>query len=82
MLGVVGESGAGKSLTGTAIIGLIEKPGRLSGGEVWLKGERIDNIGHAGLRKIRGRRIGMIFQDPLTSLNPLFRVEIRLRRPS
>lgn len=74
VLGVVGESGAGKSLTGTAIIGLIEKPGRLSGGEVWLKGERIDNIGHAGLRKIRGRRIGMIFQDPLTSLNPLFRV--------
>lgn len=74
VLGVVGESGAGKSLTGTAIIGLIEKPGRLSGGEVWLKGERIDNLGHAGLRKIRGRRIGMIFQDPLTSLNPLFRV--------
>ncbi|MFY8115996.1 MAG: ABC transporter ATP-binding protein, partial [Rhabdaerophilum sp.] len=74
VLGVVGESGAGKSLTGTAIIGLIDKPGRLSGGEIWLKGQRIDNIGHDGLRKIRGRRIGMIFQDPLTSLNPLFRV--------
>jgi peptide/nickel transport system ATP-binding protein len=74
VLGVVGESGAGKSLTGTAIIGLIDRPGRLSGGEIWLKGQRIDNIGHDGLRKIRGRRIGMIFQDPLTSLNPLFRV--------
>jgi peptide/nickel transport system ATP-binding protein len=74
VLGVVGESGAGKSLTGTAIIGLIEKPGRLAGGEIWLKGQRIDNIGHEGLRTIRGRRIGMIFQDPLTSLNPLFRV--------
>lgn len=74
VLGVVGESGAGKSLTGTAIIGLVDKPGRISGGEIWLKGSRIDNLGHDGLRRIRGRRIGMIFQDPLTSLNPLFRV--------
>ncbi|MCA0402137.1 MAG: ABC transporter ATP-binding protein [Proteobacteria bacterium] len=74
VLGVVGESGAGKSLTGSAIIGLIEKPGRLSGGEVRLNGERIDNLSPEAMRKIRGRKIGMIFQDPLTSLNPLFRV--------
>jgi peptide/nickel transport system ATP-binding protein len=74
VLGVVGESGAGKSLTGTAIIGLIDAPGRISGGEIRLAGERIDNLPPDRMRKIRGRRIGMIFQDPLTSLNPLFRV--------
>jgi peptide/nickel transport system ATP-binding protein len=74
VLGVVGESGAGKSLTGSAIIGLIDKPGRITGGEVLLNGERIDNLPPAGLRKVRGRKIGMIFQDPLTSLNPLFRI--------
>lgn len=74
VLGVVGESGAGKSLTGAALIGLLEPPGRIAGGEVRLKGERIDNLPAEALRKIRGRRIGMVFQDPLTSLNPLFRI--------
>ena len=74
VLGVVGESGAGKSLTGAAIIGLLEPPGRIAGGEVRLKGERIDNLPAEALRRIRGRRIGMVFQDPLTSLNPLFRI--------
>jgi peptide/nickel transport system ATP-binding protein len=74
VLGVVGESGAGKSLTGAAIIGLLEPPGRIAGGEVRLKGERIDNLSPDALRRIRGRRIGMVFQDPLTSLNPLFRI--------
>jgi peptide/nickel transport system ATP-binding protein len=78
VLGVVGESGAGKSLTGTAIIGLIDPPGRISGGEVVLKGERIDNLPKEQMRKIRGKRIGMIFQDPLTSLNPLFKVSEQL----
>jgi peptide/nickel transport system ATP-binding protein len=68
---VVGESGAGKSLTGAAIIGLLEPPGRIGGGEIRLGGERIDNLPHARMREIRGRRIGAIFQDPLTSLNPL-----------
>ncbi|MCA1244696.1 ABC transporter ATP-binding protein [Stappia stellulata] len=74
VLGVVGESGAGKSITGTAVIGLLEPPGRIAGGEVLLKGERIDNLSQQAMRKIRGKRIGMIFQDPLTSLNPLFTV--------
>jgi peptide/nickel transport system ATP-binding protein len=74
VLGVVGESGAGKSMTGTAIIGLIEPPGRIAGGEVRLKGQRIDNLPHELMRKLRGRRIGMVFQDPLTSLNPLYRI--------
>jgi peptide/nickel transport system ATP-binding protein len=74
VLGVVGESGAGKSVTGAAIIGLIEPPGRISGGEILLNGRRIDNLPPDEMRKIRGRKIAMIFQDPLTSLNPLFRV--------
>jgi peptide/nickel transport system ATP-binding protein len=74
ILGVVGESGAGKSVTGTAIIGLIEPPGRIVSGEVLLNGQRIDNLPPEELRKLRGRKIGMIFQDPLTSLNPLYRV--------
>jgi peptide/nickel transport system ATP-binding protein len=74
VLGVVGESGAGKSLTASAVIGLLEPPGRIGGGEIRLKGERIDDLPPEALRRIRGKRIGMIFQDPLTSLNPLYRV--------
>lgn len=74
VLGVVGESGAGKSLTGAAIIGLLEPPGRMAGGEIKLDGERIDHLSQDELRNIRGKRIGVVFQDPLTSLNPLFRV--------
>lgn len=74
VLGVVGESGAGKSMTGAAVIGLIEPPGRIAGGEVLLHGERIDNLPRDAMRRIRGKRIGMVFQDPLTSLNPLYSV--------
>ncbi len=74
VLGVVGESGAGKSITGTAIIGLLEPPGRIAGGEILLEGMRIDNLPAEEMRKIRGRRIGAIFQDPLTSLNPLYTI--------
>jgi len=74
ILGVVGESGAGKSLTGAAIIGLLEPPGRIAGGEILLDGQRIDNLPYEQMRRIRGRRIGAIFQDPLTSLNPLYTI--------
>jgi peptide/nickel transport system ATP-binding protein len=74
VLGVVGESGAGKSLTGAAIIGLLEPPGRIAGGEIRLAGQRIDNLAYEQMRAIRGRRIGAIFQDPLTSLNPLYTI--------
>ena len=74
ILGVVGESGAGKSLTGAAIIGLLEPPGRIGGGQILLEGERIDGLPYERMRHIRGRKIGAIFQDPLTSLNPLYTV--------
>jgi peptide/nickel transport system ATP-binding protein len=74
VLGVVGESGAGKSITGTAIIGLLEPPGRIAKGEILLNGKRIDNLPYDEMRKIRGNEIGAVFQDPLTSLNPLYTV--------
>jgi peptide/nickel transport system ATP-binding protein len=74
VLGVVGESGAGKSLTGAAIIGLIDPPGRIAGGNVRLAGRRIDNLPYDAMRLVRGREIGAVFQDPLTSLNPLYTV--------
>ncbi|HLI13951.1 MAG TPA: ABC transporter ATP-binding protein [Alphaproteobacteria bacterium] len=74
VLGVVGESGAGKSITGSAIIGLIEPPGRIAGGRILFEGERIDNLPYEKMRRVRGKRIGTIFQDPLTSLNPLYTV--------
>ena len=74
ILGVVGESGAGKSLTGAAIIGLLDPPGRVCGGEIRFEGRRIDNLPYEDMRKVRGRSIGAIFQDPLTSLNPLYTV--------
>lgn len=74
ILGVVGESGAGKSLTGAAVIGLLEPPGRVTGGEIRLAGRRIDNLPPKQMRALRGREIGAIFQDPLTSLNPLLRI--------
>ncbi|WP_226574803.1 ABC transporter ATP-binding protein [Acuticoccus sediminis] len=74
VLGVVGESGAGKSLTGAAIIGLLDPPGRIAEGQILLEGKRIDDLPPEAMRRIRGRRIGMVFQDPLTSLNPLYTV--------
>ncbi|HET6308710.1 MAG TPA: ABC transporter ATP-binding protein [Rhodopila sp.] len=74
ILGVVGESGAGKSLTGAAIVGLLDPPGRIAAGEIRLDGKRIDSLPPDQLRRLRGRRIGTIFQDPLTTLNPLYTI--------
>jgi len=74
ILGVVGESGAGKSMTGNAIIGLLEPPGRITGGEVQFLGRDLTRLEPNELRKVRGRDIGAIFQDPLTSLNPLYKI--------
>ena len=74
VLGVVGESGAGKSLTGAAIIGLLEPPGRVADGQIVFDGKRIDRLSYEQMRRLRGDQIAMIFQDPLTSLNPLYSV--------
>jgi peptide/nickel transport system ATP-binding protein len=74
VLGVVGESGAGKSLTGAAVIGLLEPPVRIAGGRISFDGARIDNLGPGAMRRLRGKEIGAIFQDPLTSLNPLYAI--------
>ena len=74
VFGIVGESGAGKSLTGQAIIGLLEPPGRIGAGQIHLKGRRIDRLPYHEMRRLRGKKIGMIFQDPLTSLNPLYTI--------
>ena len=74
VLGIVGESGAGKSLTGAAIIGLLQPPGRISGGRIVYDGQPIDNLPDDAMRRLRGRQIGSIFQDPMTALNPLLTI--------
>lgn len=74
ILGVVGESGAGKSMAGNAVIGLLNPPAHISKGEIWLNGKRIDHLTGDAMRRLRGKEIGMVFQDPLTSLNPLLRI--------
>lgn len=78
ILGVVGESGAGKSTIGNAIIDLLSPPGRIARGDVFLNDEKISGLTRDQMRAVRGSRIGFIFQDPMTSLNPLFTVEQQL----
>nr|WP_321240084.1 ABC transporter ATP-binding protein [uncultured Tolumonas sp.] len=78
ILGVVGESGAGKSTIGNAVIDLLSPPGRIARGDVFLNGEKISDLPPDAIREIRGAKIGFIFQDPMTSLNPLFTVEQQL----
>lgn len=78
VLGLVGESGAGKSTIGNAIIDLLERPGRVSGGSILFEGEELRGRTEDEMRKIRGDRIGMIFQDPQTSLNPLLTIGAQL----
>lgn len=74
ILGVVGESGAGKSMAGNAVIGLLTAPAHIAAGEIWLNGKRIDALKGEEMRRLRGKQIGMVFQDPLTSLNPLLSI--------
>lgn len=79
IVGVVGESGAGKSTVGNAVIDLLSPPGVIADGEVFLDGEKISGLSAEAIRKVRGAKIGFIFQDPMTSLNPLFTVERQLK---
>ena len=74
VLGLVGESGAGKSTVGNSVINLLEPPGIISGGEIIFDGTRIDQLSNEEMRKLRGTKIGTIFQDPQTSLNPLMTI--------
>ena len=78
VLGLVGESGAGKSTIGNAIIDLLEHPGRVAGGSILFQGEELRGRDEDAMRAIRGKRIGMIFQDPQTSLNPLLTIGAQL----
>ena len=78
ILGFVGESGAGKSLTGMSILGLLDPPGRVADGEVRLNGRRIDRLSPREMRRVRGKEIGAVFQDPLMSLNPLLEIGAQL----
>ncbi len=76
--GLVGESGAGKSTIGAAIMGLLDPPGRIASGTISFQGQEISGLDAAAMRALRGRKISMIFQDPLTSLNPLFTIRQQL----
>ncbi len=74
IVGIIGESGAGKSTIGNAVINLLSKPGRIQSGSISLNGKEITNLKYSEMQAIRGKRIGFIFQDPMTSLNPLFTI--------
>ncbi|MGB0361070.1 MAG: ATP-binding cassette domain-containing protein, partial [Endozoicomonas sp.] len=78
ILGLVGESGAGKSTVGNAVIDLLSPPGIVADGKIKLDNEIISGLHGESMRKIRGRRIGFIFQDPMTSLNPLLTIETQM----
>jgi peptide/nickel transport system ATP-binding protein len=78
VLGLVGESGSGKSVTGLATLGLIDEPGRITGGSIRLHGEELVGRSEAELRQLRGLRISMIFQDPSTTLNPVLRIDTQM----
>jgi len=78
ILGLVGESGSGKSITGFSILGLIEPPGRIAGGRILFQGEDLVGLPTERLRRLRGKKIAMIFQDPMMTLNPVLSIETQM----
>jgi len=78
VLGLVGESGSGKSVTGFSIMGLVDAPGRVVGGEIVFKGKNLVGLPEAEMRRLRGSRIAMVFQDPMSTLNPVQRVDAQM----
>jgi peptide/nickel transport system ATP-binding protein len=78
ILGLVGESGSGKTVTGFSILGLVDPPGRIEGGRILYKGKNLIGLGEEEMRRLRGSRIAMIFQDPMMTLNPVLRVDTQM----
>ena len=78
IIGLVGESGSGKSITGFSILGLVDEPGRIVGGQILFKGQDLTTLAPADMQKMRGSRIAMIFQDPMMTLNPVLRIETQM----
>ena len=79
IVGLVGESGSGKSVTGYSILGLIDPPGRIAAGSVKLDGQELIGMPHARLRALRGRRVAMVFQDPMSTLNAVLKVSVQMQ---
>ena len=79
ILGVVGESGSGKSVTGYSILGLVDPPGRIVSGSIRLAGRELVGLPQSELRELRGRRLAMVFQDPMTTLNPVLTIATQIR---
>ena len=78
ILGLVGESGSGKSVTGFSIMGLVDAPGKIVSGDILFQGRSLTNMPEKELRKLRGNRIAMIFQDPMMTLNPVLRIDLQI----
>ncbi|MDN3567089.1 ABC transporter ATP-binding protein [Paeniroseomonas aquatica] len=78
VMGLVGESGSGKTVTGFSIIGLVDPPGRITGGQILFKGRDLATLPEAEMRSLRGNRIAMIFQDPMMTLNPVLRIDTQM----
>ena len=74
VLGIVGESGSGKSVTSYSLMGLIANPGKIIGGDLYFNGYHINDMSEKEMRKIRGNEVSIIFQDPMTSLNPVYTI--------
>jgi oligopeptide transport system ATP-binding protein len=79
VIGIVGESGSGKSVTANAIMGIIDKPGHIIGGSIWFDGIDLATLKKEQMRKLRGKEISMIFQDPMTSLNPVYTIGSQIK---